>query len=71
MKVGYAIGLSCNIKPEDNFAHLKKEYMMKPIRWLVSLISRKVINDCDGRITELGNEYPNTKYLSVKSGFIA
>jgi type I restriction enzyme S subunit len=67
------IGETCNLQTGGTPSTSKKEYYEGGnIKWLVSGdINQKVINDCEGRITELGMKNSNTKYLPINSVLIA
>ena len=71
--VNAKIGETCNLQTGGTPSTSKKEfYEGGTIKWLVSGdINQKVINDCEGRITELGMNNSNTKYLPVNSVLIA
>ena len=71
--VNATIGETCNLQTGGTPSTSKKEfYEGGTIKWLVSGdINQKVINDCEGRITELGMNNSNTKYLPVNSVLIA
>jgi len=71
--VNTTIGETCNLQTGGTPSTSKKEYYQGgTIKWLVSGdINQKVINDCEGRITELGLNSSNTKYLPVNSVLIA
>lgn len=71
--VNATIGETCNLQTGGTPSTSKKEfYEGGSIKWLVSGdINQKVINDCEGRITELGMNSSNTKYLPVNSVLIA
>jgi type I restriction enzyme S subunit len=71
--VNSTIGESCNLQTGGTPSTSKKEfYEDGVIKWLVSGdINQKVINDCVGRITELGMNNSNTKYLPINSVLIA
>jgi type I restriction enzyme S subunit len=67
------IGESCNLMTGGTPSRSKKEYFDNgTINWLVSGdINKKGINDCDGRITDLGFESSNVKFLPLNSVMIA
>jgi len=67
------IGETCNLQTGGTPSTSKVEYYKDgKIKWLVSGdINQKVIYDCEGRITELGLNSSNTKYLPVNSVLIA
>ena len=67
------IGESCNLMTGGTPSRSKKEYFDNgTINWLVSGdINKKEINDCEGKITELGFENSNTKFLPLNSVMIA
>jgi type I restriction enzyme S subunit len=71
--VNATIGETCNLQTGGTPSTSKKEfYEGGTIKWLVSGdINQKVINDCEGRITELGMNSSNTKYLPINSVLIA
>lgn len=71
--INTTIGETCNLQTGGTPSTSKKEfYEGGTIKWLVSGdINLKVINDCEGRITELGMNSSNTKYLPVNSVLIA
>jgi len=71
--VNATIGETCNLQTGGTPSTSKKEfYEGGTIKWLVSGdINLKVINDCEGRITELGMNSSNTKYLPINSVLIA
>jgi type I restriction enzyme S subunit len=71
--VNATIGETCNLQTGGTPSTSKKEfYEGGSIKWLVSGdINQKVINDCEGRITELGMNSSNTKYLPINSVLIA
>ncbi|MBK7964373.1 MAG: restriction endonuclease subunit S [Bacteroidetes bacterium] len=71
--VNASIGETCNLQTGGTPSTSKKEYYEGgAIRWLVSGdINQKVINDCEGRITELGMKNSNTKFLPLNSVLIA
>jgi len=67
------IGELCNLMtggtPKKNN---KSYYHNGKIPWLVSGdVNKGIINDCEGRITELGYENSNAKYLPTNSVIIA
>lgn len=67
------IGESCNLMTGGTPSRSKKEYFDNGmINWLVSGdINKKEINDCEGKITKLGFENSNTKFLPINSVMIA
>lgn len=67
------IGESCNLMTGGTPSRSKKEYFDNgTINWLVSGdINKKEINDCEGRITDLGFESSNVKFLPLNSVMIA
>jgi len=67
------IGESCNLMTGGTPSRSKKEYFDNgTINWLVSGdINKKIINDCDGKITELGFENSSTRFLPLSSVMIA
>ena len=67
------IGESCNLMTGGTPSRSKKEYFDNgTINWLVSGdINKKIINDCDGKITELGFENSSTRFLPLNSVMIA
>jgi len=67
------IGETCNLLTGGTPSTSKKEfYEGGTIKWLVSGdINKKVIDDCEGRITELGLQSSNTRYLPLNSILIA
>ena len=71
--INTSIGETCNLQTGGTPSTSKKEfYDGGSIKWLVSGdINQKIINDCEGRITELGMNSSNTKYLPVNSVLIA
>lgn len=71
--VNATIGETCNLQTGGTPSTTKKEYYEGgSIKWLVSGdINQKVIKDCKGRITELGMNSSNTKFLPVNSVLIA
>lgn len=71
--VNATIGETCNLQTGGTPSTGKKEYYEGgTIKWLVSGdINQKVINDCEGRITELGMNSSNTRYLPLNSVLIA
>lgn len=71
--VNATIGETCNLMTGGTPSRAKKEYFENGnINWLVSGdINKKVINDCEGRITELGFEKASVKYLPINSIMIA
>ena len=71
--INTTIGETCNLQTGGTPSTSKKEfYEGGTIKWLVSGdINLKVVNDCEGRITELGMNSSNTKYLPVNSVLIA
>jgi type I restriction enzyme S subunit len=71
--INSTIGETCNLQTGGTPSTSKKEYYVGgSIKWLVSGdINQKVIEDCEGRITEDGMKNSNTKYLPVNSVLIA
>ena len=71
--INSTIGETCNLQTGGTPSTSKKEYYDGgSIKWLVSGdINQKVIEDCEGRITEAGMKNSNTKYLPVNSVLIA
>jgi type I restriction enzyme S subunit len=71
--VSATIGETCNLQTGGTPSTSKKEfYVGGTIKWLVSGdINQKIINDCEGRITDLGMNSSNTKYLPINSVLIA
>jgi type I restriction enzyme S subunit len=71
--ISSTIGETCNLQTGGTPSTSKKEYYDGGlIKWLVSGdINQKVIDDCEGRITEVGMKNSNTKYLPVNSVLIA
>jgi type I restriction enzyme S subunit len=71
--VNTTIGETCNLQTGGTPSTSKKEfYEGGKIKWLVSGdINQKIINDCEGRINDLGMSSSNTKYLPVNSVLIA
>lgn len=71
--VNATIGETCDLQTGGTPSTSKKEfYEDGTIKWLVSGdINQKIINDCEGRITELGLNSSNTKYLPLNSVLIA
>lgn len=71
--VNSTIGATCNLLTGGTPSTSKNEYYEGgSIKWLVSGdINRKVINDCKGRITELGLQNSNARYLPINSIMIA
>lgn len=67
------IGETCKLMTGGTPSTTKKEYYeVGTIKWLVSGdINQKEIFDCKGRITELGLENSNARYLPVNSVLIA
>lgn len=67
------IGEVCNLMTGGTPSRAKKEYFLGgEIKWLVSGdVNKGEIFDCEGRITELGMNSSNTKYLPVNSVVIA
>ncbi|MEI6553187.1 MAG: restriction endonuclease subunit S, partial [bacterium] len=68
-----SIGKTCNLMTGGTPSKARKEYFQNgTINWLVSGdINKKEIRDCDGKITKLGLEKSNTKYLPLNSVMIA
>ncbi len=71
--VNTTIGETCNLQTGGTPNTNKSEYYKDgKIKWLVSGdINQKFIFDCDGRITELGLNNSNARYLPVNSVLIA
>ena len=71
--VNSTIGDTCNLHTGGTPSTSKSEYYNGgDIKWLVSGdINQKVIHDCEGRITELGMNSSNARYLPVNSVLIA
>ncbi len=71
--VNATIGESCYLQTGGTPSTSKSEYYKGgEIKWLVSGdINQKVINDCAGRITELGLNNSNARFLPVNSVLIA
>lgn len=67
------IGKTCNLMTGGTPSRTRKEYFENgTINWLVSGdINKKEIIDCEGKITKLGLEKSNTKYLPINSVMIA
>ena len=67
------IGDVCDLMTGGTPSKSKKGYFEGgDIRWLVSGdINKKIIKDCNGRITQLGLENSSAKYLPVNSVMIA
>lgn len=67
------IGDTCVLMTGGTPSRSKPEYFTNgTIKWLVSGdINKKIISDCDGRITELGFNNSNAKYLPINSVLIA
>ncbi len=67
------IGEVCNLQTGGTPSTSKKEYYEGgDIKWLVSGdINQKEIYDCEGRITQVGMNNSNTKFLPVNSVLIA
>jgi type I restriction enzyme, S subunit len=67
------IGDVCDLMTGGTPSKSKAEYFEGgKINWLVSGdVNKKVVKDCDGRITQLGLENSNAKYLPVNSVMIA
>lgn len=76
MKAGWqsvTIGETCDLSTGGTPSRTKPEYFNGgEIRWLVSGdVHQKEIFDCEGRITELGHENSNARYLPINSVIIA
>ncbi|RTK95262.1 MAG: hypothetical protein EKK64_07195 [Neisseriaceae bacterium] len=71
--ISSTIGETCKLMTGGTPSTSKKEYYESGnIKWLVSGdINQKEIFDCEGRITELGLENSNARYLPVNSVLIA
>lgn len=71
--ISSTIGETCKLMTGGTPSTTKKEYYEGGnIKWLVSGdINQKEIFDCEGRITELGLENSNARYLPVNSVLIA
>jgi type I restriction enzyme S subunit len=71
--ISSTIGETCKLMTGGTPSTSKKEYYEGGnIKWLVSGdINQKEIFDCEGRITELGLENSNARYLPVNSVLIA
>lgn len=71
--INATIGETCNLQTGGTPSTSKPEYYKGgEIKWLVSGdINQKVIDDCEGRITELGLKNSNARYLPVNSVLIA
>lgn len=71
--VDTTIGEICNLQTGGTPSTSRKEYYEGGnIKWLVSGdVNKKNISDCEGRITELGMNNSNTKYLPINSVLIA
>lgn len=67
------IGEVCNLMTGGTPSRAKSQYFKNgTINWLVSGdVNKKEIKDCDGKITELGLNNSNTKYLPLNSVMIA
>lgn len=67
------IGETCNLLTGGTPSRNNKEFFVDGnIKWLVSGdINKKIIYDCEGRITELGLKNSNARYLPVNSVLIA
>jgi len=67
------IGKTCNLITGGTPSRSKSEYFKNgTINWLVSGdINKKTINECDRKITELGLENSNAKFLPLNSVMIA
>jgi type I restriction enzyme S subunit len=68
-----SIGETCNLLTGGTPSRNRKEYFEGGnIKWLVSGdINQKVIHDCEGRITDLGLENSNARFLPINSVLIA
>jgi type I restriction enzyme S subunit len=76
MPVGWKIqkiGDVCTLMTGGTPSRNKPEYFVNgQIKWLVSGdVHKKEIHDCEGRITEVGFNNSNTKYLPLNSVIIA
>lgn len=71
--ISSTIGETCKLMTGGTPSTTKKEYYDGGnIKWLVSGdINQKEIFDCEGRITELGLENSNARYIPVNSVLIA
>jgi type I restriction enzyme S subunit len=71
--ISSSIGETCNLWTGGTPSKNRKEYFEGgKIKWLVSGdINQKVIYDCEGRITELGLENSNARFLPKNSVLIA
>lgn len=71
--INSTIGETCNLMTGGTPSTNKKEYYGGGnIKWLVSGdIHKKEIFDCEGRITKLGLENSNARYLPINSVLIA
>lgn len=67
------IGELCNLMTGGTPSRSKKEFFENgSINWLVSGdINRRIITECDNRITELGLDNSNAKFLPINSVLIA
>ena len=67
------IGDVCDLMTGGTPSRAKKEYFEKgTINWLVSGdINKRIINDCDGKITKLGYDNSSAKFLPINSVMIA
>jgi len=67
------IGELCDLMTGGTPSRAKKEYFNNgTVNWLVSGdINKRIITECDNRITELGLKNSNAKYLPVNSVLIA
>lgn len=67
------IGETCNLMTGGTPSRTKKEYFDDGIiNWLVSGdVNKKEINDCEGKITELGLVNSSAKFLPINSVMIA
>lgn len=66
------IGESCKLETGGTPSTRNPDFYGGSIKWLVSGdINKKIINDCEGRITELGLRNSNARYLPVNSVLIA
>ena len=71
--INSTIGKTCNLITGGTPSRSKSEYFKNgTINWLVSGdINKKAINECDGKITELGLKNSNAKFLPLNSVMIA
>ncbi len=71
--ISSTIGETCKLMTGGTPSTTKREYFEGGnIKWLVSGdINQKEIFDCEGRITELGLENSNARYLPINSVLIA